>query len=163
MTTVGSKIPGRALSLNKACVFHIKRNRFWKPVSFDQKYGRWRNERTRRRPAEVSLSFLPFFSCRERHLLTGKESSFWYLQCTISLFTLRLLPSERFTWSLQVTSWCWNGKSKYRIDLIHNPRRPCMCLKTNGIKTTPRNFSWAQTSDKIPKCEKSRSSLCILD
>ena len=57
------------------------------------------------------------------------------------------------TLSFQVTSWCWNGKSKCRIDVIHNTRLPCMCLKTNGIRAMYRSFSRAQTS----------LTLCFLD
>ena len=39
----------------RARTFHLKRNQFWKPGSFDHKRGRWLHERMRRRPAEVFL------------------------------------------------------------------------------------------------------------
>ena len=70
--TVGSIIV--SVQSNKAHALHIKRNRFWKPVSFDQKFGRRRHQTTRRKPAEVSLLSLHFASSwetsasRERHL-----------------------------------------------------------------------------------------------
>ena len=39
----------------RARTFHLERNQFWKPGSFDHKRGRWLHERMRRRPAEVFL------------------------------------------------------------------------------------------------------------
>ena len=51
------KIP--ACNLNRARAFHIKRNRFWKPGSFDHKCGRRLRER-KRRDRQRSLYFLSF-------------------------------------------------------------------------------------------------------
>ena len=50
---------------NKARALHIKQNRFWKPVSFDQKFGRQLHQTTRRKPAEVSLLSFQFVSLWE--------------------------------------------------------------------------------------------------
>ena len=44
----------------RARTFHLERNQFWKPGSFDHKRGRWLHERMRRRPAEVFLSPIIF-------------------------------------------------------------------------------------------------------
>ena len=54
-----------SLQSNKARALHIKRNRFWKPVSFDQKFGRRPHQTTRRKPAEVSLLSFHFASSWE--------------------------------------------------------------------------------------------------
>ena len=50
---------------NKACAWHIKWDRFWKPISFDQKFGRRLHQTTRRKPAEVSLLSFYFASSWE--------------------------------------------------------------------------------------------------
>ena len=52
---------------NRARALLVKRNRFWKPVSFDQKSDRRLHQTTRRGPAEVSLA-----SRCQRPLLAGK-------------------------------------------------------------------------------------------
>ena len=41
---------------------HIKRSRFWKPVSFGHKFGGRLHERTRRRPAEACRFPIVFLS-----------------------------------------------------------------------------------------------------
>ena len=48
-------------------------------VSTTSMVGDLTKERVGRR--QRSLSFLPFFSCHERPLLAGKDSSFWHYQC----------------------------------------------------------------------------------
>ena len=47
-----------ARSLDRACAFHIERNRVCKPVSFSHKCGWRQHKRTRQRPAVVSLFLL---------------------------------------------------------------------------------------------------------
>ena len=48
-------------------------------VSTTSMVGDLTKDRVGRR--QRSLSFLPFFSCHERPLLAGKDSSFWHYQC----------------------------------------------------------------------------------
>ena len=78
-STVGSIIV--SVQSNKACALHIKRNRFWKPVSFDQKFGRRLHQTTRRKP-QRSLSSRFSLSRRERPLLVGK-----YYTCEFEMRT----------------------------------------------------------------------------
>ena len=60
-----------AWSLNRASRFHIKWNRFWKPVSFDHKCGQQLYECVRGH--QWSFSFLHIFSCCKRPLLAGNQ------------------------------------------------------------------------------------------
>ena len=50
---------------DKAHALHIKQNRFWKLVSFNQKFGRRLYQTTRQKPAEVSLLSFHFASSWE--------------------------------------------------------------------------------------------------
>ena len=53
------------VQFNKARALHIKWNRFGKPVSFDQKFGRRLHQTTSWKPAEVSLLSFQFVSSWE--------------------------------------------------------------------------------------------------
>ena len=66
---------------NKARALHIKRNRFWEPVSFDQKIGRRLHQTTRRKPAEVSLLSFQFVSSWETSASREREEEIHWETC----------------------------------------------------------------------------------
>ena len=66
---------------NKARALHIKRNRFWEPVSFDQKFGRQLHQTTHRKPAEVSLFSFQFVSSWETSASREREEEIHWETC----------------------------------------------------------------------------------
>ena len=95
-SAVGSMIV--SVQSNKARALHIKRYRFWKPVSFVQKFGRRLHQTARRKPAEVSL--LSFhFPRRGRPLLAGKT---W--KCTRSTMQISYLYASDFPFKIKTSS-----------------------------------------------------------
>ena len=111
---------------NKARALPIKWNRFWKPVSFDRKFGRRLHQTTRRKPAEVSLLSFHFASSRETS--AGREL------CSIT--------KPRCSWSWSDRPWVYYLMSRAnsvgpvvlwaiwlvaKAQLTHWANRNCSC------------------------------------
>ena len=73
----------------KARALHIKRNRFWKLVSFDQKFGQRFHQTTRRKPAEVSLLSFHFASSWETSARRETQDKVVYCLVYCILFSLQ--------------------------------------------------------------------------